>query len=190
VRGHILEGYFCATDEVRSKEQLPPFAIGIRPAGADDNIGVGNITLPPALRKLMSDRVANAFTYNLPRWLNRLEAPATWVYERMWREPPGTFITVYSCGPDPDPQSRVSLTDTVDALGMRESRLNWRLPPDFERKMQRAHELLGQELGRTGLGRLHIESSTTTASIRCRTWARGTIIWARPGCTRIRTRVW
>ena len=161
VRGHIIEGYFCATDEVRSKEQLPPFAIGIRPAGADEDIGVGNITLPPALRKLMSDRVANAFTYNLPRWLNRLEAPATWVYERMWREP-GTFITVYSCGPDPDPQSRVSLTDTVDALGMRESRLNWRLPSDFERKMQRAHELLGQELGRTGLGRLRIESSTTT----------------------------
>src|ERR1039457_3610810 len=162
VRGHIIEGYFCATDEVRSKEQLPPFAIGIRPAGADEDIGVGNITLPPALRKLMSDRVANAFNYNLPRWLNRLEAPATWVYERMWREPPGTFITVHSCGPDPDPQSRVSLTDTVDALGMRESRLNWRLPPDFERKMQRAHELLGQELGRTGLGRLRIESSTTT----------------------------
>ena len=162
VRGHTIEGYFSLSDELRLKEQLPAFAIGIRPAGAATEMGVGNITLPPWLRGVMSDRVANAFTYNLPRWLDRVDAPAKWLYGKMWREPPGTFFTVFTCGPDPDPQSRVTLTDTVDALGVRESRLNWRLPADFEQKMRRAHELLGQELGRTGLGRLRIESSATT----------------------------
>jgi choline dehydrogenase-like flavoprotein len=44
---------------------------------------------------------------------------------------------------------------------MRRSILDWRLPPDFERKMQRAHELLGQELGRLGVGRLRLESAAT-----------------------------
>jgi choline dehydrogenase-like flavoprotein len=56
----------------------------------------------------------------------------------------------------------VTLIDAVDALGMREVRLDWRLPASFERDMQRAHELLAQELGRTGVGRLRIESSATT----------------------------
>jgi choline dehydrogenase-like flavoprotein len=161
-RGHIIEGYISASDEVRRKERLPPFAIGIRPAGGLVDAGVGNMKLPPTLRNLMSENFANGLTYYLPRWLDRLESPVRWMNQRMWRNPPGTYTTVYTCGPDPDPESRVTLIGTVDALGMRETRLNWRLPASFERDMQRAHELLGQELGRSGIGRLRIESSATT----------------------------
>lgn len=167
VRGQHIEGYICASDEVRRKEQLPPFAIGIRPAGvaADADAadaGVGSMKLPPALRNLLSEEFANQLTYYLPRGLDRLEAPVKWVNQKMWRNPPGHYNAVYLCGPPPDPESRVTLTNTVDALGMRESRLDWHLPADFERTMQRALELLGQELGRTGVGRLRIESSATT----------------------------
>jgi choline dehydrogenase-like flavoprotein len=162
VRGHIVEGYISASDEVMRKEHLPPFAIGVRPAGLNIDAGVGNMTLPPALRHLMSENVANHLTYYLPRWINRLETPITWMQQKMWRNPPGVYHTAYNCGPYPDPDSRVTLIDTVDALGLREVRLDWRLPASFERDMQRAHELLGQELGRTGVGRLRIESSATT----------------------------
>ena len=162
VRGQIIEGYFCASDEVRRKEQLPPFAIGIRPAGNAVDAAVGNVKLPRALRNLMSDDFANHLTYYLPRWIGRVEAPVAWLNEKLWRSAPGAYNTVYSCGPAPDRQSRVTLNDNVDALGLRETRLDWRLPADFERSMQRAHELLAQELGRTGFGRLRIESSATT----------------------------
>jgi choline dehydrogenase-like flavoprotein len=162
VRGQSIEGYFCAGDEVRRKEQLPPFTIGIRPARATTDTGLGNIALPSAVRKLMSEDFANRLTYYLPRSLSRIELPVTWVYERMWRTLPGTYTTVYTCGPHPEPLSRVTLTDKVDALGMRESRLDWRLGTDFAHHMQRAHELLAQELGRTGAGRLRMESSATT----------------------------
>jgi choline dehydrogenase-like flavoprotein len=162
VRGRIVEGYFCASDEVRRREKLPPFAIGIRSANAGIDAGVGNIKLPAMLRHLMSDSLDRKVTYYLPRILDRLETPVTWVYNKMWRKPPGHFITAYSCGPDPDPQSRVTLIDTVDALGTRMCRLAWRLPADFEQSMHRAHELLAQELGRSGIGRLRIESSSAT----------------------------
>lgn len=162
VRGGIIEGYFAATDEVRRKENLPPFAIGIRPAGTPTDIGVGNIKLPQAVRNLMSEDSANQLSYYLPRMMNRLEAPASWLYKKVWGNPADAYITTFICGPDPDPQSRVTLSDNVDALGMRESRLSWRLPPDLEAKMQRAHELLAQELGAAGLGRLRIESAATT----------------------------
>jgi choline dehydrogenase-like flavoprotein len=162
VRGRIVEGYFSASDEVRRREKLPPFAIGIRSANNGIDAGVGNIQLPAVLRNLMSDSLDRKISYYVPRWLDRLESPVTWVYNKMWRKPPGRFITAYNCGPDPDAQSRVTLIDTVDALGMRECRLAWRLPADFEQSMHRAHELLAQELGRSGIGRLRIESTAAT----------------------------
>jgi choline dehydrogenase-like flavoprotein len=162
VRDHKIEGYFTASDTLRRAERLPPFAIGIRPTGSEAKEGVGNITLPGPLRRLLSDHAANALSFDLLRLEERLEAPVDWISGHMWRAPPGTFFTDYVCGPPSDPQSRVTLSDTVDALGMRETRLDWRLPSDFERTMYRAHELLAQELGRAGLGRMRIESAATT----------------------------
>jgi choline dehydrogenase-like flavoprotein len=54
----------------------------------------------------------------------------------------------------PNPESRVTLADAVDALGMPRARLDWRLSEQDLRTIERGHELLGQELGRAGLGRL------------------------------------
>jgi choline dehydrogenase-like flavoprotein len=161
VRGSIIEGYFCATDELRRRERMPPFAISLWPL---DNFVADNpdeIVPPRALRNLLSEDLSNQITYYLTHSVNLLETPAQWLYKKMWRRPPGRFTTVYICGPEPDPQSRVTLIDSVDALGMRKVQLDWRLPENFELQMQRAHELLAQDLGRTGQGRLRIESSAT-----------------------------
>lgn len=56
--------------------------------------------------------------------------------------------------PIPDPESRIVLTDALDALGMPRLRLQWRFsPPDYApaRESLRA---VGRELGVLGLGRL------------------------------------
>jgi choline dehydrogenase-like flavoprotein len=57
----------------------------------------------------------------------------------------------------PNPDSRVSLTDRRDALGMRQIQLDWRLTDLEKHSVIRTLELLGAELGRYGLGRLRIE---------------------------------
>jgi choline dehydrogenase-like flavoprotein len=57
----------------------------------------------------------------------------------------------------PNPDSRVSLTDERDALGMRQIQLDWRFTDLEKHSVIRTLELLGAELGRTGLGRLRIE---------------------------------
>jgi len=57
----------------------------------------------------------------------------------------------------PNPDSRVSLTDHRDALGMRQIQLDWRLTDLEKHSIIRTLELLGAELGRYGLGRLWIE---------------------------------
>jgi choline dehydrogenase-like flavoprotein len=162
VQEHIIEGYVTASDEVRRGEKLFPFSLGIRVGGGDVDEGVGNVELPAFAKRLLSDSAQRQASFYLPRVLDRVEGPVKWIYQKMWRETPGVYVVAYDCGPEPDPESRVTLIDKVDALGLRETRLAWKLPADLERQMHRALELLGQELGRTGVGRLRIESAQAT----------------------------
>jgi choline dehydrogenase-like flavoprotein len=57
----------------------------------------------------------------------------------------------------PNPESRVTLSDEKDALGLRRVRLKWQLSELDKHGIRRAHELLALEVGRSGFGRLRIE---------------------------------
>ena len=52
----------------------------------------------------------------------------------------------------PDPESRVTLSDRVDRLGVPKVRLDWKLSSLDLRTLVRTHELLQREMKRTGLG--------------------------------------
>lgn len=54
----------------------------------------------------------------------------------------------------PNPDSRVTLGDERDALGMRRVVADWRLTSEDKRKALILHRLLGSEIGRVGFGRL------------------------------------
>jgi choline dehydrogenase-like flavoprotein len=58
----------------------------------------------------------------------------------------------------PNPESRVFLDDEQDALGMPRIGLDWRLTELDKRSLLRTHEILAEELGRTGIGRLQLEA--------------------------------
>jgi choline dehydrogenase-like flavoprotein len=53
----------------------------------------------------------------------------------------------------PNPESRVSLGEVKDALGMQTVSINWQLLREDKRGMAEGHRLLGIELGRSNLGR-------------------------------------
>jgi len=57
----------------------------------------------------------------------------------------------------PNPESRVTLSDEKDALGLRRVNLNWQLSEIDKYGIRRAHELLALEAGRSGFGRLRLE---------------------------------
>src|SRR5690606_14920596 len=59
----------------------------------------------------------------------------------------------------PNPDSRVTLSEERDALGLNRVQLDWQLTALDRRSMVRALEIFGAELGRTGLGRLQIKLS-------------------------------
>ena len=56
----------------------------------------------------------------------------------------------------PNPDSRVTLSAEKDALGMPRAKLDWRLGEIDKRSIRSFYQLLGREMGRTGIGRIQI----------------------------------
>jgi choline dehydrogenase-like flavoprotein len=61
-----------------------------------------------------------------------------------------------------DPDSRVTLGDDVDGVGVPRVRVHWKQAEVERRSMLRFCEVLGQELGRTGLGRVQLVAGGLT----------------------------
>jgi choline dehydrogenase-like flavoprotein len=57
--------------------------------------------------------------------------------------------------------SRITLTDDLDALGMPRAALDWRIAPEDDVQMRRAIVLLARELGAAGLARLRVPGDAT-----------------------------
>lgn len=70
--------------------------------------------------------------------------------------PPRPWSVYLRLDPAPNPDSRVTLTDQRDALGMRRVRLYWRFGDLEKPSYDRATRLLATEVGRSGLGRMRI----------------------------------
>ena len=56
--------------------------------------------------------------------------------------------------PSPDPESRVTLSDELDQLGMRRARVDWRLSPLVHRTFERNLGILAEEFERSGIAKV------------------------------------
>ncbi len=59
--------------------------------------------------------------------------------------------------PEPDADCRVTLSDEVDALGMRRSKIDWRLSKNVVRTVDRTFELIARELRSSGAARVKLD---------------------------------
>ena len=64
----------------------------------------------------------------------------------------GSIFLLVDVEQAPNPESRVTLSDAVDAFGMRRARLDWRLTEHEVRTLKTYARVLAQELERLGLG--------------------------------------
>ena len=80
----------------------------------------------------------------------------------------------------PLPESRVSLTDQVDPLGMPRAALDWRIAPEDDIRLRRALVLLARELGASGIARAWIpgDSSRSCGAHRQAVTTSGRRAWA------------
>jgi len=136
--GTKAHGYLRIAPEVRSREGLPPCSIAFRPSAW----GFSKL----ARQSIKSGHIPDHLGFEVGQMMRGIAASVENRYLRLY----------HVSGAAPDRDSRVTLIDGVDALGLRQVALEWRLPHDFERDLRRTHEILGEELGRAGLGRLRI----------------------------------
>ncbi|MDZ7676292.1 MAG: GMC family oxidoreductase [Acidimicrobiales bacterium] len=64
----------------------------------------------------------------------------------------------------PNPSSRITLTDEVDALGLPRAALNWVVSDDDRRSIVRGLEIMGARLGAAGAGRLQVTAGSLQPS--------------------------
>ncbi len=73
-----------------------------------------------------------------------------------------TYVVVYFCEQPPDRDSRVTLGDDVDRLGMPRLRLHWRIGDEIRESVLKMQTLLAQELERHGIGQLQPTEGSMT----------------------------
>jgi choline dehydrogenase-like flavoprotein len=165
VRGQRVQGYLTPTPELRRKEGWPPFSLGIN-LGNPPSAEFAKQSLLTVYRSLMSGQIPDHFGMHVANILAGVEMHAIQMYYSLMHSEPDYYTTSFVIGPAPDPESRVTLIDTVDAIGLRRVKLDWRLPANFDQIMQRSHEILAQELGRSGTGRLRINAAVSGPEAR------------------------
>jgi choline dehydrogenase-like flavoprotein len=161
VNGTKVYGCFHATAETQRWEALPNFHITLQPGHLAD-VSTSVASLRTLYKSIRAGKWPNDLGYHLGRIIGDLDGLAASLYHEVRNDQPPLFTTSYTAECPPDPESRVKLIDARDAFGLRRVALDWRIPADFAATMQRAHRLLGEELGRVGLGRLRINTAETT----------------------------
>ena len=77
-----------------------------------------------------------------------------------------TYPLRYQAEQSPNPESRVELLTSTDALGLRRLRVDWRYRDQDVASIARAHRLLARELDRSGCGTLDFDDATIEQRIR------------------------
>ena len=89
--------------------------------------------------------------YNLSKSLNNLKGNSTDDYK------PYSIDLVCQFEQAPDPESRITLSNELDALGMKRVNVNWKLNKLDKHSIRILTELMATELTRLNLGRVKIE---------------------------------
>jgi choline dehydrogenase-like flavoprotein len=187
VQGVSFWSRLNAPERVQQVEQLQEVQVLLVPsygasyAKASNSKGVAS--LKQLAKSLSKGEIPDQFGTHLSNVLADLDDVAVAGYR--WTRvragiPPIEQINLRTwIDPAPNPDSRITLGTERDPLGMNRVQLDWRLSATDKRSALRTLELLGTELGRTGLGRLQI-----TLSDDDHTWPQDLMgVWHHMGTT-------
>lgn len=159
-----VNGYLGTAPGWQQRERVLNSSIHLHPAGSlelrETEGGVASLRrLTSALRR---GQLPDDLGHDLWQVLRDLDEVAAHGWSRLRGdekgEAPRTFEIWHDVEPAPNPQSRVTLGDDVDAFGMPRVVLDWQLTPDLEgATIRKALDLLAHEVGRLGLGRVKAE---------------------------------
>jgi choline dehydrogenase-like flavoprotein len=145
--------------EVQAAEQLANVAIQLRPRMPS----AGEKSLQRIWYSLKQGRYPDELARHLQRVLTDLGPISDVVGHKLSQrlfglDDYGALLALRSVGEQvPNPDSRITLGDSTDALGLTKVRIDWRLSELDRITLRRAGELLAQEVGRLGLGRVQLD---------------------------------
>jgi choline dehydrogenase-like flavoprotein len=114
------------------------------------------------------------------RMVGDLDGLAVGLYRRFTDE--NVFWFGANAEQAPNPESRVTLDDTVDTLGLPRARLDWRLSAIDKRTTRVACRVVGEELARLGIARMRIDDWLLVEDAR---WTELGIRYHHMGTTRM-----
>lgn len=152
-----LWGFIAPTAGALRRERLLNCGIAVRRAPKPDPEGV------LAARQMRDSLLELDWPEDLFEHVVHVVEDFDDVAERGWyqvtgEERPAERIELsYWAEPQPNPESRVYLSDERDALGQQRIVLDWRLSDADRHNVQQVLRLLALELGKAGIGRLRID---------------------------------
>jgi choline dehydrogenase-like flavoprotein len=155
IDGHRAAGYLYPEPALQRREQLLSFSLGLEPGTLPDK-DFAKLSALAIWHAVKAGHWPRDLGFHVARIWRGFEWEADTVYGRLVHAEPLTYSVNYMGECPPDPESRVTLIDEVDALGLRRVQLDWRLPGDFDKATRRGLELLAEDLGRAGIGRLRL----------------------------------
>ena len=151
VGNNQLAGFLTLSEEAQRKNELLNFGMTLYPKGKADTSNL----LSDVVDGVEQDGEPEAFSERLSAALSNLADAAGDYYRDLWDE--DAFHIMHWMETTPNRDNRVTLDPQTDALGMNRVRLEWKLSQDDIATMRRAYNLVGEALGRAGVGRLKLE---------------------------------
>ena len=147
-----LIGLDPAVEQAESLGRFSAYAFPRREAGVEAK---GYRAMRDITKALRRGRLPDHLWQLIGTAVGDLDGVAGDLWQRFVAETPILAVRIH---PEvaPNPDSRVTLTDMRDALGLQQARLDWRLLEIDRRTIRRGLEILGEELGRHRLGRLRL----------------------------------
>ena len=158
-----LRGYLSLPEELQRQEQLVDVQVRLIPeideryASALESRGV--TSLKHLLQELWQKKTPDDLGKHVRNVVADIDdiASSTFWWARFRGEYPLNQVKLITrVEQAPNPQSRVTLADERDQLGLRRAQLHWHLSPIDKHSIRRTLEIIGMECGRAGLGRVKI----------------------------------
>ena len=156
VNGIKVRGTLSFPEEVFRREELVNLAFGLRPwrGPASESKGVRSVS--HILKAIRRGEFPQDFWKHVRNAIADIDNVAIHSYDKLFGQQVNLYKILARIEPVPNPESRVTLAEDSDPLGMNRVQLNWRLSTKDKRSIRRALEILAEEVGRGGLGRIKI----------------------------------
>jgi choline dehydrogenase-like flavoprotein len=151
-----VAGILSIAPETLRQEKLLNFSAGLKHRSLPETSD-GVSSLKFVIAALRRGNMPDDFLRHLWNVIADIDDVATVAYWKWAKKRGRRLLSLYNRTEQaPNPNSRIILSNERDVLGQNRVRLNWQLSAIDKRSIRRAHEIIGQELGRAGLGRFKV----------------------------------